>query len=145
MNWGYKIFLSFVVFTMFLGVLVYRSLQAKVNLVSKDYYKKEIMFQDHIDKMANELALEQSVSIVHNSKSNLLLIEFPKELEVKKARLTLYRPSNASMDRVWELQLSLDNVFEIATTSLSSGLWIAQMEWSNQTKSFYKEQNIFLP
>ncbi len=145
MNWGYKIFLSFVAFTMFLGVLVYRSVQAKVNLVSEDYYKKEIMFQDHIDKMENELALEQSVNIVHNSKSNLLLIEFPKELEIKKARLTLYRPSNASMDRVWELQLGLDNVFEIATTSLSSGLWMAQIEWSDQTKSFYKEQNIFLP
>lgn len=145
MNWGYKIIFSFIAFTIFLGVLVYKSFQSKVNLVSQDYYKQEIVFQDQINKIENELALEKSVSIVHNSRLNELLIIFPRELEVKSASLTLYRPSDASMDRSWDLQLDQENADKISTESLSGGLWQVQVEWSDQSNSYYKEQNIFLP
>jgi len=145
MNWGHKIIFSFIAFTIFLGVLVYKSFQSKVNLVSQDYYKQEIVFQDQINKIENELALEKSVSIVHNSRLNELLIIFPRELEVKSASLTLYRPSDASMDRSWNLQLDQENADKISTESLSGGLWQVQVEWSDQSNSYYKEQNIFLP
>lgn len=145
MNWGHKILFSFIAFTMFLGVLVYKSFQSKVNLVSQDYYKQEIVFQDQINKIENELALEKSVGIVHNSRLNELLIIFPRELEVKSASLTLYRPSDASMDRSWDLQLDQENADKISTESLSGGLWQVQVEWSDQSTSYYKEQNIFLP
>lgn len=145
MNWGHKIIFSFIAFTIFLGVLVYKSFQSKVNLVSQDYYKQEIVFQDQINKIENELALEKSVSIVHNSRLNELLIIFPRELEVKSASLTLYRPSDASMDRSWDLQLDQENADKISTESLSGGLWQVQVEWSDQSTSYYKEQNIFLP
>lgn len=145
MNWGHKIIFSFIAFTIFLGVLVYKSFQSKVNLVSQDYYKQEIVFQDQINKIENELALEKSVSIVHNSRLNELLIIFPRELEVKSASLTLYRPSDASMDRSWDLQLDQENADKISTESLSGGLWQVQVEWSDQSNSYYKEQNIFLP
>jgi len=145
MNWGHKIIFSFVAFMIFLGILVYRSFQSKVNLVSQDYYKQEIVYQDQINKIENELALEKSVSIVHNSRLNELLIIFPRELEVKTSRLTLYRPSDASMDRSWNLQLDQENADKISTESLSGGLWQVQVEWSDQSNSYYKEQNIFLP
>ena len=145
MNWGHKIIFSFVAFMIFLGILVYRSFQSKVNLVSQDYYKQEIVYQDQINKIENELALEKSVSIVHNSRLNELLIIFPRELEVKTSRLTLYRPSDASMDRSWNLQLDQENADIISTESLSGGLWQVQVEWSDQSNSYYKEQNIFLP
>ena len=145
MNWGHKIIFSFVAFMIFLGILVYKSFQSKVNLVSQDYYKQEIVYQDQINKIENELALEKSVSIVHNSRLNELLIIFPRELEVKTSRLTLYRPSDASMDRSWNLQLDQENADKISTESLSGGLWQVQVEWSDQSNSYYKEQNIFLP
>lgn len=145
MNWGYRIFFAFVAFTMFLGVLVYRSFQSKVNLVSQDYYKQEIVFQDKIDKISNERSLEHSVRIVQNSERNEFRIIFPLELAVQSGTIHLYRPSDASMDRSWDLQLDREHAHGISTKSLAGGLWIVQIEWRDQSKSYYKELNIYLP
>jgi hypothetical protein len=49
------------------------------------------------------------------------------------------------MDRSWDLQLDQENADKISTESLSGGLWQVQVEWSDQSTSYYKEQNIFLP
>jgi len=146
MNWGHKIVLTFVAFVMFLGVLVYRSFQAKVNLVAPDYYKQELVFQDHIEKIKNEHALDKSVSISHDGSLEELTIGFPMNLEVSTGQLVLYRPSDASMDRTMELKLNQDNYLKLSTADLASGLWTVKLEWQDQSaKSYFKEQNVFLP
>ena len=39
MNWGNKLMLVFIVFALLIGTLVYKSINTKYDLVSKDYYK----------------------------------------------------------------------------------------------------------
>lgn len=145
MNWGNKIFLAFMAFLMFLGVLVYKSFQSQVQLVSPDYYQQEIAFQEQIDKIKNEKALEKSVSITHNWELDEFRIIFPLEMIVETGKLDLYRPSDASMDRSWDLQLDQEHTHKVSTQSLASGLWMVQIEWQDQSKSYYKELNIYLP
>lgn len=145
MNWGNRIFFAFVAFMMFLGVLVYKAFQSQVQLVSPDYYKKEIAFQEQINKIDNERALDKSVHIEHNSKMDELHIIFPAELTVEGAKVNLYRPSDASMDRKWNLQPNRVSTHTLSTKMLASGLWIIKVEWRDQSKSYFKEQNIYLP
>ena len=146
MNWGYKIAITFVAFVLFLGVLVYRSFQAKVNLVAPDYYKQELVFQDHINKIENEQALEHSASISHDGSLEELTIGFPMNLEVSAGQLALYRPSDASMDRRMELKLTSENYLKVSTADLAGGLWTVKLEWQDQSaKSYFKEQNVFFP
>ncbi len=145
MSWGTKIILAFVLFALFLGGLVYRAYQSKVHLVAPDYYQQELAFQQKIDKIENERALDQSVLIEHQSQSKELLIRFPADFPVKSAHLALYRPADASLDRQWQLQLDQDNTQLLSTRDLASGLWQAKLEWRDDQKAYFKEQNIYLP
>jgi hypothetical protein len=58
MNWGNKLLLVFVVFASGISFLVYRCMKTPVDLVSSDYYKDELVYQQVIDaaKRANALS-----------------------------------------------------------------------------------------
>ena len=145
MNWGYKIFIAFLAFVLFMGVLIYRTFQAKVNLVAPDYYQQELVFQEQIEKIENERALEQSATISHDAVHQSLLVSFPQNLKVKVAQLSFYRPSDANLDLKVEMQLNSDNYQELSTSQLASGLWKVKLDWQDHdSKSYYKEQNVFL-
>ena len=51
MNWGYKILLVFAVFVAGILFLVYKSSNQKMDLVTTDYYEKELKYQQKIDAM----------------------------------------------------------------------------------------------
>ena len=53
MSWGNKLVIVFVVFAGLMATLVYRSVTTKFDLVTKDYYKEELRFQEKIDGAAN--------------------------------------------------------------------------------------------
>ena len=145
MNWGAKITIAFVAFAIFLGILIYRVYQSKIHLVAPDYYKKELAYQDQIDKLQNERALTKSVNIELDQQLQSLLISFPEELKVKSGYLELYRPSDASMDRKWKLQLDNDNSQALSVRDLAPGLWQVKLEWQDNSKAFLREENIYLP
>ena len=145
MNWGTKITIAFVAFAMFLGVLIYRVYQSKMHLVAHDYYQQELAYQEQIDKLENERALQKSVDIQLDADLKNLLISFPEELEVQSGQLVLYRPSNASLDRRLKLQLDQNNSQTLSTKDLASGLWQIKVEWQDQSHAYLKEQNLYLP
>jgi len=57
MSWGNKLVLVFIVFGLFIGVLVYKAMNTKSDLVSKEYYKEELKYQEKIDGMNNAAKL----------------------------------------------------------------------------------------
>ena len=58
MNWGNKILVVFVAFGSMISYMVYRCVKTPVNLVSEQYYKDELAYQNVIDgtKRANALS-----------------------------------------------------------------------------------------
>jgi len=57
MNWGNKLVLVFIVFGAFIGYLVYQAVNTKYDLVSKDYYKDELRYQEKIDRQKTRPSL----------------------------------------------------------------------------------------
>ena len=145
MNWGNKIIFAFMLFVVFLGVLVYRSVNNNVQLVAPDYYEQELTYQDEIDKLKNEKELTESVDIRMDASSDRLYIDFPESHQVQVGKLIMYRPSDASMDVSYSLDVDHENQAVLFTGDLATGLWKVQLEWANGTKAYLKEQNIFLP
>jgi hypothetical protein len=56
MSWGNKLVIVFVAFAALMGILVYKAVNTKFELVTKDYYKDELRYQDKIDGAANASA-----------------------------------------------------------------------------------------
>ena len=54
MNWGNKIAIAYSSFVIFMVILVISCVkQNGIFLVSEDYYKQEIQYQDRIDNISN--------------------------------------------------------------------------------------------
>jgi len=98
MSWGNKLVIVFVAFAAMMGMLVYRSVTTKFDLVSKSYYEDELRYQEKIDGAANAVAAGNIVVTQDASNINLQL---PSALQHKLAEgeAWFYCKTNASNDK----------------------------------------------
>ena len=64
------------------------------DLVTEEYYKKEINYQEEIDAEKNAQLLSENIEVKTSSKG--VEIYFPKDLKFKEIKgiINFYRPSN---------------------------------------------------
>lgn len=143
MNWGKKIALAYSLFVAFMIMLVVACVkQNDIFLVSDDYYKQEIEYQDRIDNIANAEQLESPVTVELNDETNTLRIDLTRESAGANGKVTFFRPSNPELDREFPVKLSVDGTQDFSTKSLAKGLWLIKVEWQKDGKSYYKEQKV---
>jgi len=63
MNWGTGILVLIILFFITMFVMVYIAFNQRVDLVTKNYYEKELAYQKDINMQQNELDLKNSVII----------------------------------------------------------------------------------
>ncbi|MBT8310759.1 MAG: FixH family protein, partial [Flavobacteriaceae bacterium] len=124
-NWGTGIVIAFIAFISF---IMYFVINMNINkkydhdLVTDDYYKEELKFQNDIDKEKNAKDLESNITWKKTDKG--LLLAFPEYLDFKKikGKVFLYRPSNKQFD--FEIPISLsDYNLLIPDNRLLDGRW----------------------
>jgi hypothetical protein len=113
------------------------------DLVTEDYYKKEIEFQKDIDKLNNSKNLVENIQWEKVEEG--ILLTFPKSIESKHitGNVFLYRPSNKQFD--FEIQISLSNHnLLIPDKRLLDGRWNINVDWQHKGKSYlYKKEIIY--
>jgi len=143
-NWGTAMVVAMVLFMAFILQFVYRSLDSKNNhdLVSEDYYKDELYYQQEIDKMNNANNLKQNLS-VEGTKEGFLLT-FPQEMDHTKITGTAYfqRPSNIDLDFQQDILLSESKIL-INHTNLVEGKWKVKIEWKYNDEEYLLKETIF--
>lgn len=143
-NWGTGIVLSFVVFIIFILYFVYlASTDNKANhdLVTKEYYKEELNYQQEID--AGNNAQPYAAEIKMEKTPEGLKIVFPGDFpfEGKKGTVSLYRPSNKQLD--FDLPVSLSNThLLIPDKRLLDGRWDIKILWTSGDKDYLIKKNI---
>jgi hypothetical protein len=143
MNWGYKIVFAYIGFVAIIVAMVVVSMRQKVDLVSKDYYAKELAYQGDINKMNNTAQLQTALSCI--LVEDAIKINFPQEQADKsiKGEVYLYKPSDASSDVHIPIE-SLDGVQLISTQSLGKGLWKVKIDWEVEGIGFQEEKVIVI-
>ena len=98
MSWGYRITILILAFVGMMTGLVIAAFRQDFDLVTEDYYGKELQFQSQIEKQKNQQQLASPVLCTQNK--DQLIIQFPKELMDKNIEgdVIFYRPSNAKKD-----------------------------------------------
>lgn len=141
-NWGKAIILAFVLFISFIVYIVYGSMTTKVDLVTKDYYSKELRYQEDIDKQNNAKALS---ALKYTIKSGSFIVELPKELSKSTATGTLhfYRPSDAENDKLFKVNTN-NGFIEVPSSFLYTGKWIFFLDISNQGIEYQFKETLFL-
>jgi hypothetical protein len=141
LNWGSYITISFVLFASFILYLVYRSSQYKVDLVSEDYYLRELNYQQQLDKMNN--ANGNKATLVWTDST--LRVQFPELKEIQEGRLSFLRPSNSDFDKSFPVSKTEGFVKEISYQELKHGLYTLSIEWQDADKAYYQEEQIMVP
>jgi len=142
-NWGTKLAIIFTVFASFLLFLVYKCVNTKYELVSKEYYKDELRYQDKIDGQANS-NLVSDVKVDQNS--SILTISFPKEQKGKKAdgELWFYCQTNEDKDRKIPVLIDTAGQQSIDKNTLAKGNFKLKITWTISNKKYYSEKDVII-
>ena len=142
MNWGKWITVSFILFAVFIGVLVTVCVRQNINLVSTDYYKQELDYQNQIERNNNTqaLLLKPQIAIANNA----VQVSFKDFNTVKNGELKLFRPSDSAFDVTFELKPTTDTLQIFSLNNMQKGMYKAQLKWAMNDKEYYLEETIFL-
>ena len=140
MNWGNKLLVTFVVFACGMFYLVYRSMNVETDLVSKEYYKDELSYQQVIDgtKTANELSAK--VQITQQEES--IRVQLPAEMKNGKVsgRIWFYCAADAKKDKQLPILLDAEAAQQIDRKMLTPGNYTVKIDWENNNKHYHSEE-----
>jgi hypothetical protein len=141
MNWGYKIALvygGFVAFVIAMVVLCVK--QEDIHLVSKEYYKEEIAYQDQIDKLQNTQLLRGQMGFQYIGEKQVVEFFFPQFLANATGEILFFRPSDARKDVKIPVHMDESGKQVVPVAQLDKGLWKVKIKWSANNKDFFSEQ-----
>jgi len=140
MNWGQKLILVFVVFASGMSYLAYRCMKINTDLVTKEYYKDELRYQDVIDgtKMANSL----SSKIQIEQQNEMIEVQLPTEMKNEKVsgNIWFYCASDAKKDRHISLDVDANASQLISKKIFLRGTYTVKFTWNSNNKHYYSEQ-----
>jgi len=140
-SWATKITILYLGFVGLILTLAFISFGHKSELEYKDYYNREINFQQQIDAAENSKQLQNPV--VFKVAGKHIEISIPVELLENEIKGSVYFlcPSDASKD--FTVQFSPDKSGrQIIERGLQKAAYKMQLSFSSGTKSFYKEEVI---
>jgi len=143
MNWGTKILIVYVAFVLGIVFMVFKSSTQNTDLVTTDYYAKELKYQEKIDEVKRVSDL--SAPVEYSIRDSSLIIVFPKDFAGKKlvGEAILYCPSNEKKD-IKKGFTVLDGPLQIPILKNSKGLYELHLSWQDGEVTYYFEKKIFL-
>lgn len=145
MNWGTKIAIAYVGFVAFIIAMVVLCIkQDDIHLVSKDYYKEEIAYQDQIDKLTNTQKLHGQMGFQYEGEQQKVDFFFPKSLADASGEILFFRPSDARKDTRMPVQMDEAGHQVVSVAHLDKGLWKVKVKWSANDKDYFSEETLII-
>lgn len=138
MSWGIKITVLYLGFVGIILTLVIICFGHKTELESKDYYVREIKFQDQINATENSESLNSPVT--YKVMDRAVQIKLPKEVISDNLKGTIYflRPSDSSRDKSIPLVTDEEGV-QMIDPGFIKGVYKMQISFTSLGKAYYKE------
>lgn len=140
MNWGNKLMLVFVAFGGFMSFMVYRCMQAPVNLVAKEYYRDELAYQQVINGKAAANGLAGKVNVLQQGDS--VLVQLPAAMQARSVNgsVLFYCAADSRRDRRFDLAINNDALWSLSKDSLLPGRYVVKVSWEAGAKHYYAEE-----
>ena len=143
-SWGTGILITIIIFmsiTVLTGVFL---MNQDVQLVTDNYYEKDLKYQQEIDKLNRTAALEEKVEIKFDSSAVELV--FPESFSTEKisGEIYFYRPSDRKKDFTIPLSLNSEARQIIPVTRIDKGFWRIKLSWILEGDEYYNENVIII-
>jgi hypothetical protein len=141
MSWGNKLILVFIGFALLMGTLVYKAVNTNFELVSKDYYKEELRYQEKIDGKHHAAGISKIMITQH---TGAVLIQYPKELQGQalQGEVYFYCPTNSKLDHRVAVQADANGLQQISKKEVAKTRFVVKIRWVSGGKEYYMEENL---
>lgn len=143
MSWGKGIALVIVAFILWISFLVYKTTLVTSEMVTDNYYEKELKYEEVIQAKRNLQKLNEELVIQQRNDS--VLITFPKEFDAtSRGEIYFYRPSNPKQDKTFPIDLTHTSTQVITKNNLTRGVYQIQVSWNQNSTPYFFEQTLFI-
>lgn len=143
--WPVGITATLAVFLAGTVVLVVLSARNNVELVSPDYYERELRFQQQINNRSRTLSLAEPVRVTYEAGPRQLALKLPAaHAAAATGEIELYRPSSAGQDRRMALQLDAQGRQTLDAAGLAEGLWRVRVTWRVDGEHFAFDEKVII-
>jgi hypothetical protein len=139
-NFGHKLLLAFILFGMLMFYLVYQSLHTNFELVSKDYYQDELVYQQVIDATKNAKELSTATSI--SQKGGEVYVQLPAEMANQQitGNINFYCAADSKKDHTIPLAPDASGLQVIAVgKELANAAYRVRITWTAKDKKYYQD------
>ena len=142
LNWGHKLMLVFLVFVGMMSYLVYRCVKTNYDLVSKEYYKEELSYQQVIDgaSRANQLGNKTGIT----QRGSEIVLQLPNEMKNTSVKGTawFYYAPDAKRDRQIALDPNAAGEQSINSSQFIPGSYTVKIRWESRGQQYYSEEYV---
>jgi len=143
--WPASIVGFFILAIIFLVTFVAWAMRQREDLVSADYYEREVRYQQQLDSMNRSQSLATQVVITFDPAQQVIVITLPGDKrQGATGQVHLYRPSNARLDRELPLALNADGVQRLDAKDLDNGLWKVRVKWNANGQEYFLDQPVIV-
>ena len=139
--WGKGIAATYIIFVIVTLSMTYAMMTKDVDLVSTNYYEKEIKYQDQINKINNTKKLAEGLKF--ELTPGAVVFTFPKLGDIT-GEYTFYRPSDSKKDFKIKIKADKDNKQAIDVSTFQKGYWKVKIEWKSGGVEYYNEEQIII-
>lgn len=140
MHWGHKVVAGFIAFACFIGYMVYRAQSTTFYLVEKDYYKKELRYQDQYNAMQRTAPYLHAVSLRREQQSAELRLPAAIGKNVD-GEIWLYCPDNDQLDQHLSLHTD-ENATQSLHTLVGGKAYIVRISWQHEGLDYYVQKSL---
>lgn len=145
MNWGYKITIVIAGFIVIMSGMVYVAMQQTNEMMDKNYYDKEMHYQELINAAEN-LNQINSDPIIGKTEDGLSL-QIPLSMVDGFEKGTLELINNADHEHDLHIKITPDSIgqFSIPGVAVAHGSYRARISWTHRDTPYYREQDLMIP
>lgn len=145
-TWGHAaIVIPVVIVVVFTTVLIVSlSEEHQTELVTDNYYAKELQFQDQIDQTKNALLLSTEFLFDRMESNYVLSLTGDFNPSDVTGTVLAFRPSDSKMDFETVIDLDSNGTQLFPRSHFSNGQYQIQISWNVEGKDCYLEKNIFI-
>jgi nitrogen fixation protein FixH len=143
--WPYAIIATFVLFASYIGYMVQRALRTDVELVSPDYYKQELAYQQRMESVARTAALPAPVRVRYEAAAQRLTLELPATLAGTdvQGHVRFFRPSDQKLDFTLRFAPTGQPARQLLSTArLQPGHWRLRLDFTAGGQAYFIEEEL---
>lgn len=141
--WPASIIGFFIVAILFIVTFITWAVHQREDLVSADYYEREVRFQSQLDSMNRSQAFATQSVVTFEPAQQTIIITLPAaQTWGATGNIHLYRPSDARLDREVPLALNAEGIQRLDSKKLPAGLWKVRVQWSAGGQKYFLDQPV---